>query len=63
MTRYEEALAFLSDPARVTLRPEVTSEQIDKLARKYAAGWRNQASASFREPTRYPVPKWARVQL
>ena len=62
MTAKMEALTFLLDPSRVTLRPEVTSEQIDKLARKYAAGWRNQASASFREPTRYPVPKWARVQ-
>ena len=62
MTAYQEALTFLLDPARVTLRPEVSSEQIEKMARKYAAGWRNQASASFREPTRYPVPKWARVQ-
>jgi hypothetical protein len=62
MTTYQEALTFLLDPARVTLRPEVSSEQIEKMARKYAAGWRTQASASFREPTRYPVPKWARVQ-
>jgi hypothetical protein len=62
MTTYQEALTFLLDPARVTLRPEVSSEQIEKMARKYAAGWRAQASASFREPTRYPVPKWARVQ-
>ena len=61
MTAKMEALTFLLDPSRVTLRPEVTSEQIDKLARKYASGWKAQASSSMREPTRYPVPKWARV--
>ena len=61
MTAKMEALTFLLDPSRVTLRPEVSSEQIEKMVRKYAAGWRNQASASFRESTRYPVPKWARV--
>ena len=47
MTRLEEARAFLRDPARVTLKPGTPDEEIERLARKYAAGVYRHPLASY----------------
>ena len=37
VSRYDEAIRFLRDPARVTLAPGTPDDVVERLARRYAA--------------------------
>jgi hypothetical protein len=52
VTRYQEAMSFLTDPTRVTLAPTVEQATIEKLARRYASKY-GQKSTWFSEPRHY----------
>jgi hypothetical protein len=54
VTRYQEAMSFLQDPARVTLAPTVEQATIEKLARRYASKYDPMRSYGPRHYARAP---------